>query len=167
MKLTKRIVNITIGIITFPVKVKDRFVDMIDNLSEGFVDLFDSIGCIEDDDEWLEEIRRKHEEDDRRRSIDVAATIIKQTYCAADIGRIYFNDVCPISCEPFEPGEPISRLPCGHVFSNDSIVYWLMKKNCCPVCRKSSFDTTNCTDSADPTVPTESSYPRIDERVLS
>lgn len=43
---------------------------------------------------------------------------------------------CPITQETFIPNETISKLPCGHYFNTDSIIYWLQNESAtCPVCR--------------------------------
>ena len=43
---------------------------------------------------------------------------------------------CPILQVPFEEGETIAQLPCGHIFNKDSIMQWLEEEsNKCPVCR--------------------------------
>ena len=43
---------------------------------------------------------------------------------------------CPILQVPFEEGETIAQLPCGHIFNKDSVMQWLEEEsNKCPVCR--------------------------------
>ena len=43
---------------------------------------------------------------------------------------------CPIMMIEFNKGDEISKLPCGHLFSNDAIERWLKNENHkCPVCR--------------------------------
>tara|TARA_X000000368_G_C23003584_1_gene700073 strand:+ start:41 stop:742 length:702 start_codon:yes stop_codon:yes gene_type:complete len=43
---------------------------------------------------------------------------------------------CPIMQVPFEEGEIIAQLPCGHIFNKDSVLQWLEEEsNKCPVCR--------------------------------
>ena len=38
-------------------------------------------------------------------------------------------------------GEPVKRLPCGHVFHSSCIDPWLLEeKAVCPTCRKGVFD---------------------------
>ena len=43
---------------------------------------------------------------------------------------------CPILQVPFENGDEIAQLPCGHIFDKNSILQWLEEEsNKCPVCR--------------------------------
>jgi hypothetical protein len=42
---------------------------------------------------------------------------------------------CSISQEPFEEGEVVVTLLCGHAFKEQPIVHWLKMHNTCPVCR--------------------------------
>jgi hypothetical protein len=42
---------------------------------------------------------------------------------------------CNITQEPFEVGDTMIELPCGHNYKQDSIVHWLEMHNTCPVCR--------------------------------
>jgi len=46
------------------------------------------------------------------------------------------NKQCPISFLDFKQGEEISKLPCGHIFHEESILKWLENEQAnCPVCR--------------------------------
>lgn len=43
---------------------------------------------------------------------------------------------CPISLEPFQENDLISKLPCGHEFLQENIMLWLETESVkCPVCR--------------------------------
>lgn len=42
---------------------------------------------------------------------------------------------CCISQEPFENGDVVICLPCGHNYKEEPIVHWLKMHNTCPVCR--------------------------------
>jgi E3 ubiquitin-protein ligase RNF115/126 len=42
---------------------------------------------------------------------------------------------CCISQEPFEIGDVVVCLPCGHNYKEEPIVHWLKMHNTCPVCR--------------------------------
>ncbi len=42
---------------------------------------------------------------------------------------------CCISLEPFESGDVVICLPCGHNYKEEPIVHWLKMHNTCPVCR--------------------------------
>jgi hypothetical protein len=42
---------------------------------------------------------------------------------------------CCISQEPFETGDVVVCLPCGHNYKEDPIVHWLKMHATCPVCR--------------------------------
>lgn len=45
-------------------------------------------------------------------------------------------DSCPIFHIPFEIGEEVKELPCGHIFTPDGIDKWLKEEKAeCPVCR--------------------------------
>ena len=48
----------------------------------------------------------------------------------------YPEGSCPITQNPFSPGQEVSVLPCGHVFDPEAIKKWLEgEKASCPVCR--------------------------------
>lgn len=49
---------------------------------------------------------------------------------------------CAVCQEPYEAGEEVIRLPCGHLFHGTCILPWLDKHNSCPVCR-SELPTDN------------------------
>jgi hypothetical protein len=42
---------------------------------------------------------------------------------------------CYITQDPFEAGDVMVVLPCGHNYKQDPIVHWLGMHNTCPVCR--------------------------------
>ena len=49
---------------------------------------------------------------------------------------IHVEKKCPILQVPFEEGDEIAKLPCGHIFDKSSILQWLeSESNKCPVCR--------------------------------
>lgn len=41
---------------------------------------------------------------------------------------------CPICIEPFEEGETVSKLSCGHAYKPQCIRDWLQKESRCPLC---------------------------------
>lgn len=41
---------------------------------------------------------------------------------------------CPICIEPFEEGETVSKLSCGHTYKPQCIRDWLQKESRCPLC---------------------------------
>lgn len=43
--------------------------------------------------------------------------------------------LCGISQEPFEGGDLVIRLQCGHCFKEEGIITWLRTRDTCPVCR--------------------------------
>ena len=46
------------------------------------------------------------------------------------------NCKCPITMSPFNNGDVITELPCGHLFNSDAIEQWVLEnKASCPVCR--------------------------------
>lgn len=46
------------------------------------------------------------------------------------------NCKCPITMSPFNNGDVITKLPCGHLFNSDAIEEWVLEnKASCPVCR--------------------------------
>lgn len=45
------------------------------------------------------------------------------------------DDVCAVCLEGMEAGQRIRRLGCGHAFHDPCCVIWLVKVNCCPLCR--------------------------------
>ena len=47
-----------------------------------------------------------------------------------------FKDLeCNICLSPFEVGETVTKLDCGHDFHDKCILHWLQMHNTCPVCR--------------------------------
>lgn len=45
--------------------------------------------------------------------------------------------VCAITQTPFEDGDEVAEMPCGHKFDSDSLMRWLQRESAaCPVCRK-------------------------------
>lgn len=50
---------------------------------------------------------------------------------------IFNEKTCPMTLLDFENGDDIARLPCAHIFGQESILKWLKEENAsCPVCRK-------------------------------
>lgn len=51
----------------------------------------------------------------------------------------YLNEIsCSVCLEPFVEGDILSwskMMRCKHIFHFDCLVPWLLKKNCCPLCR--------------------------------
>ena len=48
---------------------------------------------------------------------------------------------CAVCLDAIREGEPVKRLPCGHVFHSSCVDPWLMEeKAVCPICRKGVFD---------------------------
>lgn len=45
------------------------------------------------------------------------------------------DDVCAVCLEGMETGQRVRGLGCGHAFHDPCCVIWLVKVNCCPVCR--------------------------------
>ncbi|KAA0146317.1 hypothetical protein FNF27_05473 [Cafeteria roenbergensis] len=42
---------------------------------------------------------------------------------------------CPITTEAMKEGDRVMKLPCGHMFLEESIRMWLGTSNTCPLCR--------------------------------
>ena len=47
--------------------------------------------------------------------------------------------ICPITKEYFYQNQPIIRLPCSHIFSQNEIFKWLQLKPTCPLCRHTIY----------------------------
>jgi len=45
------------------------------------------------------------------------------------------NKECSICLEVFQKGNKIISLPCAHIYHNNCIKNWLLKKNFCPICK--------------------------------
>jgi len=45
------------------------------------------------------------------------------------------NKECAICLEVFQKGNKIISLPCAHIYHNNCIKEWLLKKNFCPICK--------------------------------
>lgn len=46
------------------------------------------------------------------------------------------EQVCAITQVPFEEGDEVAEMPCGHVFDAESLMRWLQRESAaCPVCR--------------------------------
>ena len=58
--------------------------------------------------------------------------LIERTFTESDKEQ----STCPIMHIPFEVGDKITELPCGHIFDSDGIRKWLKDEKAeCPVCR--------------------------------
>ena len=58
--------------------------------------------------------------------------LLERTFTEADKQQ----GTCPIMHVPFENGDKITELPCGHIFDPDAIRKWLKDEKAeCPVCR--------------------------------
>ena len=66
----------------------------------------------------------------------------KWVVCGGVRGRDAENPVeCVVCLDAIREGEPVKRLPCGHVFHSSCIDPWLLEeKAVCPTCRKGVFD---------------------------
>lgn len=53
----------------------------------------------------------------------------------ADAGEVSSYGECCITQDPFEVGESMVPLHCGHNYKEEPIVHWLEMHNTCPVCR--------------------------------
>lgn len=47
---------------------------------------------------------------------------------------------CGICQEPFEAGDTVVRLQCGHCFKEEGALFWLRTRDTCPVCRVKIHD---------------------------
>lgn len=56
--------------------------------------------------------------------------VITNTKYNPEIGEA----ICPICIEPFEDGETVSTLACGHTYKPRCIRDWLQKESRCPLC---------------------------------
>jgi hypothetical protein len=56
---------------------------------------------------------------------------------ASEVGKVASGAVCAITQMPFEDGDKIAEMPCGHQFDCDNLMHWLQNESAaCPVCRK-------------------------------
>jgi hypothetical protein len=54
-----------------------------------------------------------------------------------EVGKVAPDAVCAITQMPFEDGDEIAEMPCGHQFDCDNLMHWLKRESAaCPVCRK-------------------------------
>ena len=54
-----------------------------------------------------------------------------------EVGKVAPDAVCAITQMPFEDGDEIAEMPCGHQFDCDNLMHWLQRESAaCPVCRK-------------------------------
>jgi hypothetical protein len=55
----------------------------------------------------------------------------------SEVGKVASGAVCAITQMPFEDGDKIAEMPCGHQFDCDNLMHWLQNESAaCPVCRK-------------------------------
>ena len=68
------------------------------------------------------------------------------------------NKQCPISFLVFKQGDKISKLPCNHIFHEESILNWLENEQAtCPVCRyELSSKEVKKTDISENIIPRQS-----------
>lgn len=59
---------------------------------------------------------------------------LKRVPITADTDITCLGECC-ITQDPFEAGDVMVRLPCGHAYKQEPIVHWLAMHNTCPVCR--------------------------------
>lgn len=45
------------------------------------------------------------------------------------------DNTCVVCLEEMEAGQRVRKLGCGHSFHDQCCVIWLVKVNCCPICR--------------------------------
>jgi hypothetical protein len=51
--------------------------------------------------------------------------------------KLFDEKTCPMTLLDFKNDDDIARLPCGHIFGQESILKWLKEENAsCPVCRE-------------------------------
>lgn len=60
---------------------------------------------------------------------------IPRTRVGADTDLAALGSSCGISHEPFERGDLVLQLACGHAFGEEAITCWLRLHNTCPICR--------------------------------
>ena len=54
-----------------------------------------------------------------------------------EVGKVAPDAVCAITQMPFEDGDEIAEMPCGHQFDCDNLMHWLKRESAaCPVCRR-------------------------------
>ena len=52
---------------------------------------------------------------------------------------------CPICLEDFKEGDPVKRLPCGHIFHAACVKEWVVEvRGVCPLCRQGIFTKDAC-----------------------
>ena len=55
------------------------------------------------------------------------------------------SEECPICLEDFKEGEPVKRLPCGHLFHAACVKEWIVDvRGVCPLCRQGIFTKDAC-----------------------
>ena len=68
-------------------------------------------------------------------NIDTRINGILNNSNTTDATHAHIGESCPISMEPFQIGDPIIILTCGHTFSRGPFVEWLYESTTCPLCR--------------------------------
>ena len=73
------------------------------------------------------------------------------------------NKQCPISFLDFKQGDKISKLPCNHIFHEESILKWLENEQAnCPVCRyKLSSKEVKKTDISENIIPPRQTFTEL------
>ncbi|OAO11840.1 hypothetical protein AV274_6453 [Blastocystis sp. ATCC 50177/Nand II] len=57
------------------------------------------------------------------------------------------SEECPICLEDFKEGEPVKRLPCGHLFHAACVKEWIVDvRGVCPLCRQGIFTKDACSE---------------------
>lgn len=58
-------------------------------------------------------------------------------------GSVSDDNTCAICLDPFEPGDRVSKLKCGHCYHHDCISAWMPKNTNCPLCKAVITPRTN------------------------
>jgi E3 ubiquitin-protein ligase RNF115/126 len=56
-------------------------------------------------------------------------------------GHLLGGACCGISHDPFEEGDVVVTLSCGHLYIEDNILTWLRVHHTCPICREQVVDS--------------------------
>jgi hypothetical protein len=71
-----------------------------------------------------------HQNGNNTQHIDLLKNSTISTITHANI-----EEICPITYEPFQEGNIVTTLPCGHMFTRDPLNNWLHSHHTCPTCR--------------------------------
>lgn len=74
-----------------------------------------------------------------------------------ETNRIQFGEIqnpintsCPITHVDFNENDYVLQINhCGHIFSENSLMEWFNRNNCCPLCRYSISENNNSSNNAD------------------